>query len=471
MTNAIVVGSGPNGLAAAITLAQNDIGVTVLEAADKIGGGLSTSETTLPGLLHDDCAAIVPTAVASPFIRSLELESHGLELAWPDVDLAHPLDDGRAGVLVRSLDETERLLGDDGRRWRRLFAPLAEGFDELAQDILRPLVRVPHHPLRLARFGLPAMIPASVLAQMWRTEEAKALFAGNAAHTWAPLNRPPTSGLALMFGAIAHRYGWPVVSGGAARLADALGRVLTDLGGQIETGQHVRSLTELPPADIVMLDLSPGAVADIAGEALPRRIRRAYLHFRHGSAAFKVDLAVEGGVPWANKYCRTAGALHVCGSFDEVVAAEQATHAGRMPERPFIIVGQQYLADPSRSVGDVHPVYAYAHVPHGYAGDATEAILGQIERFAPGFRERIAAIHTRGPPEFSAHNLNYVGGDINGGAMDLRQFVARPRMTVDSYRTGIPGVYICSSSTPPGGGVRGMCGHNAAQSALRHARR
>jgi phytoene dehydrogenase-like protein len=468
MTNAVVVGSGPNGLAAAITLARQGIEVTVLEASSKIGGGLSTSELTLPGLLHDDCVAAVPTAVSSRFIQSLDLEARGVEWAWAKVDLAHPLDGGRAGVMMQSLEETERLLGEDGRRWRRLFEPLAEGFDELAVDLFGPLIGLPRHPLRLARLGLPTMIPAAVLVRLWRTEEARALFAGNAAHGWYPLSRPPTSGVALMFAAVGHRYGWPFVKGGAARLADALAATLTDLGAKIETGQHVRSLAEVGRADIVMLDLSPAGVVDILGDALPPRIRRAYRRYRHGSAAFKVDLAVEGGVPWTNEYCRAAGSVHVCGNFNEVADAERATHAGRMPERPLIIVAQQHLADPSRSAGDVHPLYAYAHVPHGYTGDATEIVLGQIDRFAPGFRERIVGIHTRGPADLSTHNPNYIGGDITGGAMDFRQYVARPRITLDPYRTGIPGVYLCSSSTPPGGGVHGMCGHNAAQSALRH---
>ncbi|GAY15821.1 NAD(P)/FAD-dependent oxidoreductase [Mycobacterium sp. shizuoka-1] len=466
MTNAIVVGSGPNGLAAAITLAQRGIDVTLIEAADTVGGGLATSENTLPGLLHDDCAAVVPTAVMSPFIRTLDLESYGLQWAWPEVDLAHPLDGGRAGVMVRSLSETEALLGVDGHRWRRLFEPLAQGFDELATDILRPLVHLPRHPMRLARFGPLAMIPASALVRTFRTEEARALFAGNAAHAWQPLHLPPTSGVALMFSAAGHRYGWPVVKGGSARLADALVRLLSGLGAKIETGHTVRSLTELPAADIVMFDLAPSAIVDIVGDRLPIRVQRAYRRFRYGSAAFKADFAVEDGVPWTNEHCQAAGTVHVCGSFPEIVEAERATHSRRMPERPFIIVAQQYLADPSRSVGNIHPVYAYAHVPQGFSGDATEAILGQIERFAPGFRERIVATYTRSPTEIGAHNANNVGGDINGGAMDFRQFIARPRIALNPYRTGVPGVYICSSSTPPGGGVHGMCGHNAALAAI-----
>jgi phytoene dehydrogenase-like protein len=274
MVSAVVVGSGPNGLAAAITLAQRGIDVTVLEVSDVIGGGLSSGERTVPGVLHDDCVATVPTALASSFVQSLNLESHGLEWTWPEVDLAHPIDGGRAGVLMRSLDETERLLGVDGRKWRRIFEPLADGFSELVSDIFGPLIGVPRHPVRLARFGLPTLIPAAVFVRRWRTDQARALFAGNAAHGWYPLSRPPTSGFALMFGALGHRYGWPSVRGGVARLADALVSVLTGLGGKIETGHRVRSRAELSSADIVMLDLSPGAVVDIVGDALPARIRR-----------------------------------------------------------------------------------------------------------------------------------------------------------------------------------------------------
>jgi phytoene dehydrogenase-like protein len=467
MVRAVVVGSGPNGLAAAITLAREGVDVTVLEASDVIGGGLSSGERTVPGVLHDDCVAIVPTALASPFMQSLDLGSHGVDWAWPEVDLAHPIDGGRAGVLTRSFDDGERHMGVDGRAWRRLFEPLATHFHELAPDVFGPLIGIPAHPVRMASFGAKALVPATVFARRWRTDEVRALWAGNAAHAWTPLTRPPTSGVALMFGAVAHRYGWPSVKGGVARLAEGMASTLAAMGGSLETGQRVTSRADLPTADIVMFDLPPGAVADILGDALPARIRRAYKRFRHGAGAYKVDLAVAGGVPWLNEFCRAAGTVHVCGSFDEVVAAERATAAGRMPERPFVLVAQQYLMDPCRSVGDIHPVYAYAHVPQGYTGDATEAILRQIERFAPGFRERIVGMHVRNPRELRAHDANLVGGDINGGAMDLRQFVARPRLTTDPYWTGVPGQFICSASTPPGSGVHGMSGHLAATLALR----
>jgi phytoene dehydrogenase-like protein len=468
MTTATVVGSGPNGLAAAITLAQHGIEVTVLEAAATVGGGTRTSERLVPRLLHDDCAAVHPIAQASPFFRSLNLHDHGLRWAWPSVDLAHPLDGGTAGAMVRSIEDTAQLLGRDGAPWKRLIGPIAAGFDDLIDDLLRPVFHLPRHPARLTRFGAAAMLPATMLAKMFSTEEARALFAGNAAHGWYPLTRVSTSAMALMFGAIAHRYGWPVAVGGSARITDALVDILKGLGAVIETGTLVRALSELGRPDIVMLDLSPTGVIEIAGDALPPRVARAYRRYRPAPAAFKMDLAVEGGLPWTNQHARAAGTVHVCGSADEVVAAERQTAAGQMPDRPFVLVAQQYLADPSRSAGTVHPVYVYAHVPHGFTGDATHAILAQLERFAPGTRDRIIAMHTRTPAQLQDDNPNYGGGDIIGGANNPRQLLMRPRSILDPYRSGIPGVYLCSASTPPGAGVHGMCGHNAGLSAIRH---
>ena len=467
MTSAVVVGAGPNGLAAAVTLAQHDIAVTVLEAADTVGGGTRTSEPLMPGLLHDDCAAVHPIALASPFLRSLDLAARGLQWAWPTVDLAHPLDDGSAGVLVRSIEQTAQLLGRDGKRWRQLIGPIASGFDDLVEDVLRPVAHLPRHPVKLARFGVGAMLPATVSTRLFRTEQARALFAGNAAHGWYPLSRVSTSAMGLMFGAIAHRHGWPVAVGGSSKITDALVDVLKGYGAVVETSAPVRALGDVADADIVMLDLSPRGISDLAGNDLPPWISRAYRRYRPAPAAYKVDLAVEGGVPWTNEYARRAGTLHVCGSAAEVVAAERQIAAGKMPSRPFVLVAQQYLADPSRSVGSIHPVYAYAHVPHGYTGDATDAILAQFERFAPGTRERIIAIHARNPAQLCHDNPNYAGGDIIGGANNPRQLLMRPRIAANPYATGIPGVFICSASTPPGAGVHGMCGHNAAQSAIR----
>lgn len=468
MTNAIVVGSGPNGLAAAVALARRGVRVTVLEAAAEIGGGTRSGELTVPGLLHDHCSAVQPMAVASPFLRTLGLERHGLEWRWPAVDLAHPLDRGGAAVLVRSVAETARGLGADGPAWHRLFAPLATGFDDLVEDLMRPVVYAPRRPVPLARFGLRALLPAAVLARRWRGTAARALFGGVAAHAMAPLHRPATAAIGLVLTAAGHRHGWPVARGGSRAIADALAADLAEHGGRIETGVHVRRLDEVAGADVVLLDLAPAGVVEIAGDLLPTRVCRAFRRYRHGPGAFKVDLAVHGGVPWTDPACRRAGTVHVGGTFEEIAHAELEASRGRMPRRPFVLVAQQYLADPSRSAGDVHPVWAYAHVPHGYDGDATAAVLDQVERFAPGLRERIVGMHTRTPAELAAANPNMIGGDILTGAGTVRQVLMRPRAAVDPYRTGIPGVFLCSAATPPGAGVHGMSGRNAADSALRY---
>jgi phytoene dehydrogenase-like protein len=470
VSDAIVVGAGPNGLACAVALACAGVQVTVLEAEETIGGGARSGELTVPGLVHDHCSAVHPMAVGSPFLKSLDLERHGLEWRWPEVDLAHPLDDGSAGVMFQSVEATEEALGGDGAAWGRVFGRPSRSFDALADDIFRPVLHVPRHPLRLVRFGLPAAMPATVLARAWRGPQARALFGGVAAHALSPLNRPMSSsvGAALICGC--HRFGWAVARGGSGAITNALASVLAEHGGRIETGVRVRSLAELPDADAIVLDLAPRGVVELAGDRLPRRVARAYRRYRHGPGAFKVDLAVEGGVPWTNEACRRAGTVHAGGSFEEIVAAEREVNAGRMPERPFVLVSQQYLADPERSSGDVHPVWAYAHVPSGYDGDAEQALLGQIERFAPGLRERIVATAVQPTAEIEARNANYVGGDIITGANTPLQVLIRPRLALDPYSTGMPGVFICSAATPPGAGAHGMNGYNAARSALRHLR-
>jgi len=467
LSEAVVVGSGPNGLASAVELARNGIRVRVLEAEGRIGGGTRTSELTLPGLLHDDCSATHPMAVGSPFLRSLDLERHGLEWRWPEVDLAHPLDDGSAGVMVRSIEDTAYGLEHDGTAWRRVFGSCAAHFDELLEDIMRPVVHLPRHPGRLARFGLTAAAPATLLARSWRSPQARALFGGVAAHAFSPLNRPMSSSVGCALISACHAFGWPVAKGGSQAIADALASALAAHGGSIETGHRISDMAELGDAEIVVFDLAPRAVAEIAGERLPAQVARAYRRYRHGPGAFKLDLAVEGGVPWTNEACRRAGTVHAIGTFEEIVIAERAVNRGSMPERPFVLVGQQYLADPQRSEGDLHPVWVYAHVPSGYAGDADEAILAQIERFAPGFRERIVESTARGPAALAAYNANYVGGDIITGANTPVQILFRPRLALDPYRTGAPGLYICSAATPPGAGAHGMGGYNAARSALR----
>ena len=450
MTNAVVVGSGPNGLAAALTLAAEGVEVTVLEAADTLGGGTRTSELTLPGVLHDECSAAHPLAVDTPFSRRFDLGAHGLTWRWPEVQYAHPLDGGAGAAAWQSVSRTAESLGRDGRRWSDLFGVLAERFDDIAADFMRPMLHVPEHPIKLARFGAYSAVPATLLGRRWSGAEARGLFAGVAAHAFLRLSAPMSSAVGITLGTAAHRYGWPVAEGGSAAITGAMVSLLEGYGAKLETGVRVQSLDELDSPDVVMLDVAPGAAVRIAGARMPRRVARALTRFRHGPAAFKVDFAVQDGVPWTHEPTRRAGTVHVGGTLEEIAAAEKLVVAGTMPERPFVLVCQQYVADPTRSNGDVHPLYAYAHVPSGYAGDATAAIEAQIERFAPGFRERILARHVRNVAQMEAYNANYVGGDIATGANDPRQLIFRPRIALDPYRTGIPGVFLCSAATPPG---------------------
>jgi len=475
MTTAVVVGSGPNGLTAAIRLAKAGVEVTVLEAQDRPGGGTRSSELTLPGLLHDDCAAFHPTGVASPCFASLGLERHGLRWLWPEVELAHPLDDGRAGIATRDLAASAAALGVDERRWLRTFGAAVRSFDDLIGEVFQPVAHVPRHPVTLSRFGMKALLPATVLARRFRDEPARALFMGVAAHKFGRLDRPLSASVGLMLTAAAHAVGWPVAEGGTESITRALLAELASYGGKVQTSVRVTSLRQLrdlsgSDPDVVVLDTAPAGVLEIVGDRLPGRVHRALARYSYGPAAFKVDFAVEGDIPWTNPDCRRAGTLHLGGSAAEVAAIEAAVERGEMPDRPFVLLGQQYLADPSRSQGSANPVYAYAHVPHGWTGDATEAVIGQVERFAPGFRDRILATSTRTPAELEAYNANYVGGDISAGANTAQQIAFRPRPTLNPYALGVEGVYLCSSATPPGAGVHGMGGLHAAEAALARLR-
>jgi phytoene dehydrogenase-like protein len=468
VTEAIVVGSGPNGLAAALTLAASGVRVRIIEAAETLGGGVRSSELTLPGLLHDECSGFHPLAVESPFAQRFDLAGAGLTWKWAPTEFAHPLPGGGGAIALRSVDDTARGLGAGGAGWRRVFGPLTERFGTISEEFLQPVLHLPRHPLHLARFGAYAGLPASLLARRFGSPEAQALFAGVAAHAMRPFGSPASSAIGVALTTAAHRYGWPVAEGGSAAIGDAVLTRAKEHGVSWETGRRIDSLAELGDVDLVLLDTAPAAAARIIGDRLPGRVRRAYRRYRHGPGAFKVEYAVAEGVPWTFEGARDAGTVHLGGTRQEMAASERATCAGRMPDRPFVLVGQQYLADPSRSADGVHPLYAYAHVPAGYDGDATEAITSRIEEYAPGFRERILGTHVRSTAALAEHNANYVGGDVVTGANDPLQLVFRPRATLKPYSTGVPGVYLCSAATPPGAGAHGMCGYNAALAALDH---
>ncbi|MGH9164119.1 MAG: phytoene desaturase family protein [Acidimicrobiales bacterium] len=464
--DAVVVGAGPNGLAAAITLARAGRSVVVLEAAGSAGGGARSAELTLPGFVHDVCSAIHPLAAVSPFFASVPLARHGLELLGFDVALAHPLDGGRAGLLHQSLERTATGLGADGRAWRRVVGWAAEHWDELAPSILGPVLRPPRHPLALAGFGLRAAPPAAWLAGRFATDEAAALFAGCAAHSFLPLSRPLSSSFGVTLAASAHRANWPAVRGGSGALVAAMVGLLVELGGEVRTSSPVRSMADVPPSRAVLFDLTPRQLLAVAGDELSPTYRRRLARFRYGPAVFKVDYALSEPVPWANEGCRRAGTVHVGGTAGEVAAGEREVGRGRHPERPFVLVAQQSLVDPSRAPTSRHTLWTYCHVPNGSDIDMTAAIEAQIERFAPGFADVVLARRAAGPSWYQGHNANNVGGDINGGSFAGRQLVFRPTVSLHPYRTSNPRLFLCSSSTPPGGGVHGMCGLHAAESAL-----
>ncbi len=464
--DAIVVGSGPNGLAAAVTLARAGLRVHVIEGAATPGGGCRTEELTLPGFWHDVCSAVHPLAGASPFFAGTDLAARGVRLLTPKVAFAHPLDGGRAAALSGSVDETAGELGPDGGTYRRLVEPLVREFPLTLPAILGPLRSVPRHPLAMARYGLPGLLPASVLARLFRGEEAKVLVAGTAAHAMLPLTAPLTSAVGTLFLMTAHTAGWPVVEGGSARIIDALAGELTSLGGRVETGRWVQDLGSLPPARAVLLDVTPRQLIAMAGDRLPAWERRALERFRYGPGVCKVDWALSGPVPWQAAACREAGTVHVGGTFAEVARSESDVAAGRHPESPFCLVAQAGVVDPGRAPDGKQALWGYCHVPSGSTLDMSGRIEAQIERFAPGFRDLILARSVRTAAEMERYNPNDVGGDVSGGAATLRQTFFRPTARWNPYRTSLRGVYLCSASTPPGGGVHGMCGSWAARTAL-----
>jgi phytoene dehydrogenase-like protein len=463
--DAIVIGSGPNGLAAAIEIARAGRRVLVLEAEPTIGGGVRSAELTLPGFVHDICSAVHPLAIASPFFRTLPLEAHGLRWVTPPLMLAHPLDEGTAATVAKSVDETAAQMGADGAAYRRVFGGMVEAWPQLEPAILGPVLRIPSHPFALARFGLSAIQPAAALARRrFSTPGARALFAGIAAHGMLPLDQRPTAAFGLVLGAAAHVAGWVFPRGGAQSLTDALAAYFRSLGGEIVTGQRIASVDDLPAARAVLCDLSPRPLLQIAGHKFPDWYRQKLEQYRYGCGVFKVDWALETPVPWRASACAQAGTVHVGGTLEEIERSEQEAWSGRAPERPFVLLAQPSRFDTTRAPADRQTVWGYCHVPRGSTEDMLPRIEAQIERFAPGFRERVLARSVMRPADVERHNANYVGGDIGAGVSDIPQLFLRPtRLT---YSTPVRGLYICSASTPPGVGVHGMCGYFAARRAL-----
>lgn len=468
--DAVVVGAGPNGLSAAIVLARAGKSVLVVEANATVGGGARSAELTLPGFVHDVCSTAYPLGAGSPFFNSLPLREHGLEWVHPPAPLAHPLDGGRSVMLYRSISETASDLGVDGGAYRKLMGPLASDWDHSAGYLLSPLRGLPSHPLATARFGLKAMRSVHSIAQSrFEGEGARALFAGVGAHSMLPLHRRFTAAVGLLLCMAGHTVGWPFARGGAQSISEALAAYLQTIGGEIATNWTVESIDDLPQSRVVLCDVTPSQLIEIAGRRLQGRYRRRLQAYRYGVGVFKVDYALDGPVPWRSTSVGQAGTIHVGGTMDEIAEAESDIWAGKHPERPFVLVAQQSLFDDSRAPDGKHTIWAYSHVPSGSTVDMTARIEEQIERFAPGFRDRILAKRVMNSAALQQYNANYVGGDINGGAQDAVQIFARPVLRWNPYSTPVRGLYLCSSSTPPGGGVHGMCGYHAARSALREA--
>tara|TARA_R110000868_G_scaffold304437_21_gene565415 strand:- start:46463 stop:47914 length:1452 start_codon:yes stop_codon:yes gene_type:complete len=466
--DAVIVGSGPNGLSAGILLAQHGLKVKIIEAEETIGGGTRTKELTEPGFLHDICSAVHPTGIGSPYLRTLPLADFGLEWIHPIYPVAHPLEDGDAMIISKSLEETLSRMGKDSKNYKTLVQSLVDAWDYLSHDLLGP-VRIPNHPLSMARFGWYGMHSAKLLANsMFDSTKVKAYFAGLAAHSIVPLEKSFTGSFGLVFAATIHSVGWPIAKGGSASITKALATYFKSMGGMIETGNRISNVSELPSSKTILFDLTPHQIAKIAGRELPQGFKKKYLKYKYGPGVFKMDFALSEPVPWTNSDCSGAGTLHLGGTLNEIAYSERETWKGNHPEKPYVLLSQPSMFDDSRSPKGKHTLWAYCHVPNGSDKDCSEAIINQIERYAPGFRDTIISSHTISAPEFEAYNHNYIGGDINGGAQTFKQLIGRPIFQWDPYKIPAKGMYICSSSTPPGGGVHGMCGYHAAKSALKN---
>jgi len=466
--DAVVVGSGPNGLAAAITLARADLSVLVLEANATIGGGARSAELTLPGFVHDVCSAVHPLAAGSPFFKTLPLERFGLDWIQPEIALAHPLDDGSAACLHRDVDLTSEELGRDAHAYCNLMTPLARDWEKLSAEFLQPMLHLPRHPIALGKFGIRAMCPATLLTKLsFNEERTRALFAGIAAHSFLPLESAVSSGFALVLGAAGHAVGWPLPRGGSQSISNALANYFRDLGGKIDIKRRIENFGDLPKARVILFDATVWQFARIAGDRLPHGYRRRLENFRHAPSVFKIDYALSSPIPWKAEGCPRAGTVHLGGTLDEIARSEREVSRGKIPEHPFVLVAQQSLFDETRAPRGQHTLWAYCHVPFGCKIDMSDRIEAQIERFAPGFRDCILARHKMAATDLEKSNPNLAGGDINGGAANLWQLIARPILSPTPYRTPLRGIYLCSSSTPPGGGVHGMCGYHAGRAALR----
>lgn len=464
--DAVVVGSGPNGLAAAITLQQAGLSVLLMEGKNEIGGGMRSAELTLPGFIHDICSAIHPMAAASPFFSSLSLADHGLKYIYPSIAAAHPFDDGGAALLQGNVRETARQLGADESAYISLMEPVVKSWPLIDEDVLAPL-HFPKKPFHMAQFGLKALQPATLLSKRFKTKEAKGLWAGMAAHSIQPLSNLTTSAIGLVLMAAGHLKGWPMPEGGSQSIANALASYFVSIGGKIETGFFVRSLRHLPSSQAVLFDVTPSQLLTIAGYRFSSFYQSQLERYRYGMGVFKVDWALDDAIPFKNGACKKAGTLHLGNTFEEIATGEKETSMGRHPNKPFVLLAQQSVFDSSRAPEGKHTAWAYCHVPNGSKRDMTEIIEAQVERFAPGFKDRILARHTMNTDQIEQYNPNYVGGDINGGIADIGQLFTRPALRYSPYRTSAKGLYICSSSTPPGGGVHGMCGYHAARRALK----